>query len=299
MSAAAECAPSDTAAQLLLARAERGPIGRSTSVRLDMPASRPRRSGKPTAPEQAPSDKGDRWAQFEDLTPIEVGRRLLAEFAGTLALTAVAAGTEMAAALAPGQVDHVARAIAPGLLVMSFIYALGDASGAHFNPAVTLAFTLKGLFPPIWVPLYWGAQLAGASVAALLLRQILGDVADLGASTPRIAAGSAVAVEVLLTWILVTVILGTADRHSLIGTEAAIAVGATISLCGLFAGTLSGASMNPARSLGPALVSGALGDAWIFVVGPAVGAAIAVVVTILLHGFGPRDKQQVEAAQGE
>jgi aquaporin Z len=241
---------------------------------------------------------GERDVDEDALTPVQVARRLLAELVGTFALTAVAAGTEMAATLAPDQVDHVAKSVAPGLLVMSFIYAFGDTSGAHFNPVVTLAFALKRLFPWAWVPLYLAAQFAGAIIAALVLRELIGDVAHLGANTPHLAPWPATGVEILLTWILVSVILGTADRHSLIGTEAAIAVGATISLCGLFGGTLSGASMNPARSLGPAVVDGALGDAWIYLVGPLVGATIAVIITMVLHGLGPKDEEQVEAAQG-
>lgn len=234
----------------------------------------------------------------DELRPIDVVRRLIAEFAGTFALTAVAAGTDMAAALAPEAVGEVARSIAPGLLVMAFIYALGDASGAHYNPAVTIAFALKRLFPWSWAPWYWGAQLAGAVTAAVMLRVLLGDVAHVGATQPHVGVGPSLAIEVLLTWILVTVILGTADRSRLVGPDAAIAVGATVALCGLFARTLSGASMNPARSLGPALIGGGLGDVWIYIVGPILGATIAVAVTMVLHGTEPKDRKQVEAAEG-
>src|SRR4051812_21073679 len=245
---------------------------------------------KTTAQHDGPDDR---------LTPAEVARRLLAEFAGAFALTAVAAGTDMAAALFPDAVGEVNRALAPGMLVMAFIYAFGDASGAHFNPAVTAAFALKRLFPWGWVPFYWAAQLAGALVAAVVLRTLLGDVGHNGATLPHVGLYASLVIEILLTWILVTVILGTADRSRLVGTEAAIAVGATISLCGLFARTLSGASMNPARSLGPAIVGGQLGDQWIYVVGPFIGAAIAVVITMLLHGTSPQDRKQVEAAKGK
>jgi aquaporin Z len=241
---------------------------------------------------------GPDLANEHDLTPREAGRRLLAEFVGTFALTAVAAGTDMAATISGGEVDRVARALAPGMLVMAFIYAFGDASGAHFNPAVTLAFAVKRLFPWRWVALYWVAQFAGSITAAVVLLGLLGDVGHLGASVPLIAPASAVLLEVLLTAILVTVIVGTADRFRIVGTESAIAVGATIALCGLFGGALSGASMNPARSLGPALVGGDFANAWIYVLGPVAGASLAVVVTMLLHGFAPRDDKQVEAAEG-
>jgi aquaporin Z len=117
-------------------------------------------------------------------------------------------------------------------------------------------------------------------------------------STPHVAGETAVVLEAILTWLLVTVILGTADRSRIVGPDAALAVGATIILCGLIALPLEGASMNPARSLGPALVTGTLGDAWIYLVGPAVGACLAVVVTRFLHGPTERDEKAAEAAQG-
>ncbi len=205
----------------------------------------------------------------------------------------------MAATLAPSEVDHVARSLAPGLVVMVFIYAFGDVSGAHFNPAVTLAFSLKGLFPWRWVPLYWVSQVSGGLAAAMTLDVLLGDIAHLGASEAHIGAGPAVALEALLAWILITVIVGTADRYRLVGTEAAIAVGAAISLCGLFAGTLTGASMNPARSLGPAAIAGFWDTQWVYVVGPLAGACLAVAFTALVHGPEAHNSQGREAAQGD
>ncbi len=237
----------------------------------------------------------------------ELLRRCSAEAIGTFALTAVAAGGKMTADLTAGQVDHVARALAPGLLVMAFIYALGDASGAHYNPGVTLAFTLKRIFPVRWVLPYWAAQFAGAIVAALVLRALLGDVGQLGATAPHIAAVPAAGFEIVLTWILVTVILGTADRYRLVGANAALAVGGTIALCGLIADPVTGASMNTARSLGPMIASSlldpasaprSLGDAWIYVVGPVIGAILAVITTRLLHG-DLADRKTREAAQGD
>src|SRR5439155_5773070 len=149
--------------------------------------------------------------------------RLGAEAIGTFALTFVAAGGDVIANLTGGDVTPVARALAPGLLVMALIYAIGDRSGAHFNPAVTLAFTLRRVFPLGWVPAYWLAQLAGAVLAASLLRFIFGDVADAGVLAPNIVPETALVLEIVLTAILVTVILGTADRHAIIGPSAAIA----------------------------------------------------------------------------
>jgi aquaporin Z len=223
-------------------------------------------------------------------------RRLLAELLGTFALTLVAAGGEVIATISGGAVSPAARVVAPGLLVMAMIYTLGSQSGAHFNPVVTLAFTLRRDFPWCRVPGYWGAQLVGAVLAALLLRLLFGLVGHLGATLPHHGTIQALVMEVMLTFLLITVILGTATNHRLTGPNAAIAVGGTIVLAGLFAGPISGASMNPARSFGPFLVSGQLADAWIYVVGPIAGALLAVIVAWLLRGG--TTKEAVETAKG-
>ncbi|HEX8940325.1 MAG TPA: aquaporin [Candidatus Limnocylindrales bacterium] len=257
------------------------------------------RSSAPRTGRSRSDERGRAGDQAEEGGLGAMARRGLSECVGAFALTLVAAGAEVISAVAPGQLDHVSRAVAPGLLVMAFIYALGDASGAHFNPVVTLAFTVRRAFPPAWVPLYWGAQLAGAVGAALFLRLVLGDVGGLGTTVPKLGLGPALAFEIVLTWLLVTVVLGTADRYRLVGPNAALAVGATIALCGLFAGPVSDASMNPARSLGPALVSGRLGDVWVYLIGPATGALLAAGTTFLLHGRHDGDGQTEEAAMGE
>jgi aquaporin Z len=225
-------------------------------------------------------------------------RRLLSESFGTFALTFVAAGADAAGSLSGGDVGPAARAVAPALLVMAMIYALGDVSGAHFNPAVSLAFAVRGLFPASWLARYWGAQLAGALAAAVVLRGLFGSAADTGVSAPHVASGVALAIEAILTWFLITVILGTADRHQIIGPNAALAVGGTIALCGLIALPIEGASMNPARSFGPALVAMNLGDLWIYWLGPAIGALLAVGLTRALHGPPPPDGAATDAARG-
>jgi aquaporin Z len=226
--------------------------------------------------------------------------RLAAEALGTLALTFVAAGADVAARLSDGDVSSAARAVAPGLLVMAMIYALGDASGAHFNPAVSLGFALKRLFPWSWLLPYWLAQLLGAVLGALALRALFGEAVSAGISRPVLVdSTTAVAIEAILAAILVTVILGTADRYRIVGSNAALAVAATIALCGLVALPLEGASMNPARSFGPAVVGGSLGDLWIYWVGPIVGAVIAVIVTLIVHGAPEPDGKAREAAQGK
>jgi len=226
--------------------------------------------------------------------------RLAAEFAGTLLLTFVAVGADAAASVTGGKVTDLARAIAPALMVMAWIYAMGDRSGAHLNPAVTLAFTLRGLFPARLAPAYATAQLCGALSGALVVRWLLGDAVAAGVTQPHgIEPATALAIEAILTAILVTVVLGTADRASVVGPNAAMAVGATIALCGLVALPLEGASMNPARSTGPAVVAGTVGDLWIYWVGPTIGAVIAVLAARLLHGPESREQESVEAATGE
>jgi MIP family channel proteins len=226
-----------------------------------------------------------------------IARRLYAEVLGTGFLTFVAAGVEIAAVRSHGEVDLVARSFAPGFVVMAMIYAMGDVSGAHFNPAVSLAFALRRVFDWRQVPLYWAAQILGAVAAATLLRVLFGRVAHVGASQMHTTVAKGVVIEVMLTWLLITIVLNTATRHQVIGAEAAIAVGATIVVCGLFGGPLTGPSMNPARSLGPAIVSGTFRNQWVYVVAPAMGCVVAAISTWILHPH--RNVEEVEAAGGE
>jgi aquaporin Z len=225
-------------------------------------------------------------------------RRLSAECFGTFALVFVAAGADTLATVTSGQVSSAARAVAPALLIAALIYAIGDVSGAHFNPAVTLAFAVRGLFPARLVGPYWAAQLVGAVAGAVLLRGMFGAASLAGISTPHIASATAVALEAMFTLLLVTVVLGTADRARIVGPDAALAVGATIALCGLIGLPVEGASMNPARSLGPAIVGGDLSNAWIYVVGPIAGGLLAVALARLLHGPPVIEGEAAEAAQG-
>jgi aquaporin Z len=248
----------------------------------------PTRAGKPT--------KGPR-RDDQAVEAAEPARRLLAEVVGTFALTFVSAGAVVVAAVAPGSLDHVAKAAAPGLVVAAIVYTLGSVSGAHINPVATLAFALRADFPWPRVPAYWLAQLAGAAAAAAVLRALFGPVAHLGANVPEhLSNVGSCALEVVLTALLVIVILGTATHHGSIGPHAAIPVGATVALCGLIGGPLSGASMNPARSLGPALLGGAFRWWWIYVIGPAAGAAVAVGLVYLL--LGPHRPEEETAAKG-
>jgi aquaporin Z len=239
----------------------------------------------------------DQKGQEDKDDPKKEPQRLFAELLGTFFLTFVAAGADVYNAIGHGQINANARLIAPGLLVMAMIYVVGGLSGAHFNPVVTLAFAIRRDFPWKRVPGYILAQLLGAILAALILRSLFGLAGHLGETLPHAGTIPALVTEILLTFILITVILGTATNHSLIGHNAALAVGATIALDGMFAYTASGASMNPARSLGPFIVAGQLGDAWIYIVGPLAGGLLAVIVAYLLRGR--TTPQAVETASGD
>jgi aquaporin Z len=226
------------------------------------------------------------------------GKRLFAEVLGTFGLVMVAAGGRAVAVATGVAPDPLAAAIAPGLVVMALIYALADVSGAHFNPAVTLAFAVRGAFPWRRVPGYVLAQLAGAVLASLTLLALFGAGGGLGATVPgpHVTWVAALFFEVVLTALLVIVILGTASGAKIVGHNAAIAVGAFVAVAGLIGGPVSGGSMNPARSLGPDIVRLQFGTSWIYVVGPVVGALIAVGVARLLRG--PRTDAEIAAAIG-
>src|SRR5206468_7398233 len=222
-----------------------------------------------STPTQRPSNRLDprprrRRERLEDFAPGWEGaaRRVVAELVGTFALTTVDAGGAMIATLNP-QVTSSARAAAAGLLIMAMSYALSNVSGAHFNPTVTLAFALRRVFPWKYVPAYWFAQLGGAMLGAGFLCLLLGPIGHLGATLPEHGDAKAFAMEAFLTFLLVSVILSVATRHKVVGPTAALASGGTVALCGLFARPISGASMNPARSLGPFIVGWSFAHAWV------------------------------------
>jgi len=227
------------------------------------------------------------------------GRRLFAESWGTFLLVLVAIGADIASAKSAGALPKPLAAAAPGVMVMVAIYFMGAVSGAHINPAVTLAFALRGNFPWRRVPGYLAAQFLGAILAALLMRALFGIVAGLGATTPDhgVSAAQALVLEIVLAAGLVNTILGTASGARNIGTNAGIAVGGYVALAGLWASTFTGASMNPARSFGPDLVRADFAATWIYLVGPLVGAAIGVGFEWILKG--PPTLHGSKAAQGE
>jgi aquaporin Z len=233
---------------------------------------------------------------FDD--PRQEWRRLFAEILGTFFLVLVGAGGGVVDAVSNGAIGRGAAVTAPGLMVMAIILFMGTVSGAHLNPAVTLGFAVRGDFPWRRVPGYIVAELLGSTLAVLLLAAMFGKVGSLGATEPGpgISDGQAMLMELILTVGLFSVILGTASRSQNLGPLSALAVGAYIVLAGLWSSPISGASMNPARSFGPDLVLGNFDHYWVYVVGPILGAAIAVGFAFILRGHG--EAGGAAAAQG-
>jgi len=216
-------------------------------------------------------------------------RRLFSELLGTFFLVTVGVGGGMVAARFGGAaVPGPVRAVSPGLMVMAIILFMGAVSGAHLNPAVSVAFALRGDFPWRRVGPYIAAQFAGAVLATLLLEALIGKHGSAGLTLPGpgVSTGTALAWEALLTTGLVSVVLGTASGAQQLGPIAALGVGSYIILAGLFGGPVSGASMNPARSLGPALVLGDWTSWWAYLIGPMIGAGLAVAFAYVLRGPG-------------
>ncbi|MFI5389538.1 MAG: MIP family channel protein [Candidatus Eremiobacterales bacterium] len=209
-------------------------------------------------------------------------RALAAELIGTFALVFAGAGAIMVDDKTH-QLGHVGVAIVFGLVIMVMIYAVGHVSGAHFNPAVSFAFALTRHFS--WTRLlgYWAAQVSGALIAAAILRGSLGSRAHVGATLPAGSQGQAFLWEVVLTFFLMFVIMSVATDTRAVGEAAAIAIGGTVGLDAMFGGPVTGASMNPARSIGPALVSGDVHALWLYIAAPLLGAAAGGVAYQLLR----------------
>ena len=239
--------------------------------------------------------------KFEEdtLRPRPLWIRLIIEFLGTLVLVTVAAGAGVINHYAGGgPISRTAAVIAPGAAVMAMIYAWGPLSGLHINPAVTFAFASRRVFPREWVVPYWVVQFAGAICAAWFLQVMFGNVSA-GSNYPIAKPGGdwrSFVMETVLTAILVSIILNTATGGRSIGHNAAIAVGSTVALLGLFASPISGASMNPARTLGPDIVSTDFTGWWVYLAGPLLGATIAVMIITAVRGRPVTEEW--EAAEG-
>jgi aquaporin Z len=247
------------------------------------------------------------WLDAELIQPIEdfqnprqEWRRLFSELLGTFFLVLVAAGGGMMGQAFPNTISRTAAVVAPGLMVLAIILFMGKVSGAHLNPAVSIAFSLRGDFPWRRVPGYIVVQLAGASLAALFLQHVVNVSATFGSNYPATGYSdwAAFSMEAILTLGLVSVILGTASGAQNIGIIGAIGVGSYIALAGLWGSPISGASMNPARTFGPDLVGANFSHYWIYVAGPLVGAVVAVGCAYVLRGAGG-GKAGSGAAQGD
>ncbi len=223
---------------------------------------------------------------FDD--PHQEWRRLFSELFGTFLLVLVAAGAGMMGHAFPGAIGRSAAVAAPGLMVMAIILFMGRVSGAHLNPAVSLAFSLRGDFPWRRVPGYIVVQLAGACLAAWFLQGVIHVSAAYGSNYPATGhtAADAMLMEAVLTLGLVSVILGTASGAQNVGLFGALGVGGYIALAGLWGSPISGASMNPARTFGPDLVGADFTRYWVYIVGPLIGAVAAVAIAFVLRGPG-------------
>jgi MIP family channel proteins len=225
-----------------------------------------------------------KWMRFRRKTASPAGiddmtemKKLAAEGFGTFALVFAGTGAIVINDVSGGAITHVGVALTFGLVVMAMIYAIGDVSGAHINPAVTLGFWAARRFPGKLVVPYVGSQLAGALAASSLLRMMFSDHATLGATLPAQSAAQSLVLEIVLTLILMFVILSVSTGAKEKGIMAGAAIGSVVAFEALFAGPISGASMNPARSIAPALVSGNWQHLWIYVLAPVAGAALAVI----------------------
>jgi MIP family channel proteins len=214
---------------------------------------------------------------------LPLARAVVAEAVGTFALVFAGCGAIMVDEKT-GALGHVGVAISFGLVIMAMVYALGHVSGAHLNPAVTFSFALSRHFPRRQIVPYWAAQLAGALVAAAVLRGSLGDIADVGATYPSGSDAQSLLWEVVLSFFLMLVIMAVATDTRAVGEAAAIAIGGTVGLDAMFGGPISGASMNPARSLGPGIVAGDLHAIWIYLLAPIVGASLAALTYAFIRG---------------
>jgi len=204
-------------------------------------------------------------------------RKWIAEFIGTFALVFAGTGAIVINDISHGAITHVGIALTFGLVVLAMVYTLGDISGAHLNPAVSIGFWIARRFPGSTVGLYVTSQVTGALTASLLLRLLFPSHSTLGATVPAGPQWQSFILELILTFLLMFVILNVSTGAKEKGITAGIAVGSVIGLEAMFAGPICGASMNPARSLAPALVSGHLSALWLYLIAPTAGAALAVV----------------------
>ena len=211
-----------------------------------------------------------------------MSKRFISEIIGTFALVFCGTGAMVINDFTGGTVTHVGVAITFGLIVMGMIYAFGDISGAHMNPAVTIGFAYAKKFPWKEVPAYVLAQLIGAFLASGILLYLFPESQTLGATLPGLSALKVFIFEIILSFFLMVVIINVSTGSKEIGVVAGIAIGSVVLLEAMFAGPITGASMNPARSIAPAVVSGNIADLWIYILAPIIGCVLAVVTCKLV-----------------
>lgn len=204
-------------------------------------------------------------------------KKYIAEFIGTFSMVFCGTGAMAINEVTGGSVTHVGIAMTWGLIVMAMIYAFGDISGAHFNPAVTIAFAYAKKFAWKEVPKFIVAQILGAFLASFIVLFLFPDSETLGATIPTVSVWRAFVLELLLTFFLMVVIINVSTGSKEVGSIAGIAVGSVVLLEAMFAGPITNASMNPARSLAPNVVSGNIQDLWLYILAPILGALLAVV----------------------
>ena len=224
--------------------------------------------------------------------------KLAAELLGTFFVTLVATSVDVLYYTGTGQVDYVSRWLARGFITAAMIYAFSEISGAHIDPAFSLGFAVRRAMPVVQMLYYWTAQFAGGFAAALLVFALWGHSVVLGASHPgkQFTQVEAALVEIVLTFLVMIVILRTSEEEATVGKQAALAVGLTVAACGFFAGPISGASMNPARSIPPQVIGQAYSIVWIYAVAPCVGAVLAAMAMTFFTG--PPGKGERKAAVG-
>ena len=215
--------------------------------------------------------------------PPRLAQCLVAEFCGTFGLVFIGTGALVVNKMTGGDITHVGVSLSFGLTVLAMIYAFGDVSGAHINPAVTVGFWASGRFDGRRVPGYVVAQCAGALTASGAVRMLFPAAVSLGGTMPSGSSSQAFVLESILTLILMLVILSVSFGAKEMGLLAGVAIGAVIAFEALFAGPVSGASMNPARSLGPAIVAGEIHSLWVYLVAPFFGALLAVPLYRVIH----------------
>lgn len=230
--------------------------------------------------------------------PAPIVQKAGAELLGTFAITLVATTVDVLYFTRTGNVDFVSRWLARGFITTALIYAFSGISGAHLDPAVSLGFAVRRAMPVGQMLWYWVAQFAGGLAAALLVFALWGHAIALGAShpDPQFTRAEAVAAETVVTFILMTVILLTAEEDAAVGKQSALAVGLTVAACGFFDGPVSGASMNPARSIPPQILGGTADLAWIYLAGPFAGALLAALIAMLF--FARPNRGERRAAKG-